>query len=138
MFRKRRHSYDQNYSFGKAWMSWQYIESPQTLFKVWKNFLSFNLSFFSIPLLLKTLFYPWRKYHESYGRGFDIKRFFSALTFNSISRLLGALVRTILILAGLLIETLVIGLGALLLIGWILLPIILLGILILGIYFILK
>ncbi len=138
MFRRKNYSYDKDYSFSKAWVSWQYIESPRTLLRIWKNFLIFNLSFFSIPLLLKTLFYPWRKYHESYGRGFDPKRFFSSLTFNSISRLLGALVRTVLILVGLFLEILLMGLGIILLIGWIFLPIILIGILIFGIYLIFQ
>ena len=138
MFRRKRYSYDKDYGFGQAWASWQYIESPRTLLRVWKNFLIFNLSFFSIPLLLRTLFAPWRKYHESYGRGFDIKRFFSALTFNSISRFLGALVRSCLIFIGLLIEIFLMVLGGLLLIGWLFLPFLLLGVLAFGVYLIFK
>ena len=74
-FDNQHNSYDKDHNFFTTWIRWQYVESPRALKHIIKNFLHFNLSFFSISLLLKTLFYPWRKYHESYGRGFDLKKF---------------------------------------------------------------
>ena len=104
------------------WFSWHFLELPKDIFKAWKNFLLFNLNYFSISLLLKTLFFPWRKYSYSYGRGFDLSRYFEAFTFNLISRALGAIMRICLIVLGLLVQIFIIFAGAIILISWLLLP----------------
>ena len=46
-----------------SWLQWHYGESPKALAKIIINFLRFNLNFFSIPLLLKTLVYQGVKGH---------------------------------------------------------------------------
>ena len=104
------------------WIFWHFYEMPKKILKVWNNYLSFNLNYFSIPLLLKTLFYPWRKYSSSYGRGFDLGRYFEVFSLNVISRALGALVRTCLIIVGSLSQIFIIFIGVLILISWLLLP----------------
>jgi hypothetical protein len=83
------------------------------------------LNYFSIPELLKTLFSPWRRYNISYGRGFDIKRFFEVLVFNVLSRVLGAIMRVFLIIIGTAIEVIIFFLGILAIFFWLLLPILL-------------
>lgn len=57
-------------------------------------------NFFSVGELAHTLFTPWRRIIESYGRGFDPSRFFSTLAGNLLSRLLGAIVRSVVISVG--------------------------------------
>jgi len=114
-----------------AWISWQFFDAPKFVLKVWKNFLLFNLNYFSVPLLIKTFFSHWRGYKWSYGRGFDIGRYFEAFASNLISRILGAIVRSILILIGLLIEILIFFKGIIIFLGWLFLPILL----IFGIYY---
>ncbi|MDO8424457.1 MAG: hypothetical protein Q7S70_00775 [bacterium] len=109
---------------------WQFFDAPKNILAGWVNFLRFGVNFFSIPLLLKTLFSPWRKYSASYGRGFDVGRFFETLLSNLIFRLLGAIVRSFFILAGILFEGLIFIVGLAILIIWLLLP----AVLILGIY----
>lgn len=96
----------------------------------WKNFLRFGLNLFSVGLLLKTLFSPWRKYTVSYGRGFDFGGFFGTLLSNLIFRLVGAIIRGIFIFFGLWLEILIFIVGFIVLAGWIVLP----GLLIFGIY----
>jgi len=77
-------------------------------------------------LLFKTLFYPWRKYQWFYGRGFEVGRFLQVFISNLISRMFGALIRSLLILIGVLVEIFVALAGAVILIFWLVLPVLLL------------
>lgn len=110
---------------------WHLIEAPKEMFRIWRNFLRFNLEYFSIVLLLKTLFYPWRRYKMSYGRGFNIGRFLESLFSNLIFRALGAIIRSILIFLGLLTQVFIIFIGITIFIFWLFLPLFL----ILGLYY---
>lgn len=59
------------------------------------------LHYFSLPLLLSTLFSPWKRLvGEDKTTGFDVAKYFETLTFNLISRGIGATVRVILFFAG--------------------------------------
>ncbi len=112
------------------WVFWQFFEVPGNILKAWRNFLLFNLNYFSIPLLLKTFFSPWRRYKVSRGKGFDIGKFLEASFSNLIFRILGAVLRSFLIFIGLLAEIFIIFAGVIVLLGWLVLPILL----IFGIY----
>lgn len=136
MFSKS-YSYEKDRGMLFTWLRWQYLESPRLLIKIVGNFLRFNLSFFSFSLLLKTLFHPWRKYQESYGRGFDPKRFFSALSFNAISRVLGVIIRILVITIGGISTLFLFLLGLAAFILWILSPVLIFAGLVLGFYLIL-
>jgi len=113
---------------------WHFYEVTGGILKAFKNFLFFNFNYFSIGLLAKTLFSHWRRFRESYGRGFDIKRYFEAFVTNMISRILGAIVRTVVIIIGLVVEVFIFIGGIIVFLTWIFLPILLL----LGLYFGLK
>jgi len=115
------------------WVFWQFFEMPGNILKAWRNFLLFNLNYFSIPLLLKTFFSPWRRYKWSYGKGFDIKRYLEAFFSNLILRTLGAIIRSFLIIIGLLVEIFIIFAGIIIFFGWLVLPALLIGGLIFGI-----
>jgi len=104
------------------WISWHFFDVPRNILKAWKNFLLFNLNYFSIPTLLRTFFSYWRKYKWSYGRGFNLKRYFEAFTFNLISRILGAFVRSILIIIGIIVEIFIFIGGIVIFMEWIFLP----------------
>jgi len=115
------------------WIFWQFFEVPKNILKAWRNFLKFNLNYFSIPLLLKTFFSPWRRYKVSYGKGFDFGRYFEALFSNLIFRILGAILRSFLIFIGLLVEFFIIFAGIIVFFGWLVLPALLIAGLIFGI-----
>ena len=115
------------------WLSWQFFEVPKEILKAWKNFLKFNLNYFSVPLLLRTFFSPWRRYKVSRGKGFDLGKFFEALASNLIFRILGAIMRSFLIFIGLLVELFIIFGGIVVFIGWLILPVLLIVGLIFGI-----
>lgn len=106
--------------------SWYYSSAIRSLIKIWRNFIIFVREYYSIPLLLRTLFYPWRRDITKYGRGFSIKNFLETLGFNLISRGLGFCVRLLTIVLGLICLSGVIILGALALVIWLILPLVLL------------
>ncbi len=112
---------------------WQFEDVPKELFKAWKNYLAFYLSFFSTPLLLKTFFSPWHGLRWSYGRGFKASRYLEVFISNGFSRIIGAFLRTFIIVLGFLFEIIIFFLGLLIVLAWYLLPIILIGIFIFGI-----
>jgi hypothetical protein len=107
-----------------SWILWHYVISLERIYRQWKDFLKFNMDYFSIPFLLRTIFSPWKKYKISYGRGFDIAKIFEALTFNVFSRFIGAGIRTLVILFGLLSQFLILLFGIFIIFFWIILPLI--------------
>lgn len=116
------------------WLVWHFYYMPKFLFSIWKNYLYFSLDFFSAPLLLATLFSPWRKYRWTYPRGFSIGEYFNTFVSNVFSRLIGALCRLVLVVLGLAGQFLVLMLGALALVLWFALPLIWIALLIILIY----
>ncbi len=108
-------------------IGWYLSEVPKNIIKAWKNFLAFGLDYFSIFLLFKTFFSYWHRYKSSYGRGFDLKRYFEAASFNLISRALGAFVRSIFIVVGIAVEICLVFLGLAVFTGWFLLPFLISG-----------
>ena len=113
-------------------VSWHFFEVPKEILAIWKNFLLFNLNYFSIPLLLRTFFSPWRRYREYQGRGFSIGRYLEVFFANLIFRLLGAIMRSFLIIIGLLAEIFLFFAGLVVFLGWFILPIVLIMVLIIG------
>jgi hypothetical protein len=114
------------------YLSWHFWDVPKEILRGWGNFLRFNLNYFSIGLLLKTFFAPWKKYTWFYPRGFDPKKYLEVFISNMISRLIGAGVRFWLILFGVLTEILIIFLGIIIFFLWLLLPFLLIAGFLLG------
>ena len=104
------------------WISWHFYEMPKFLFSVWRNCLLFGLNYFSIPLLLKTLFSPWRRYNWFYPKGFDVKEFFNTFISNTFSRILGAMCRMVLIIIGVVAQIFIFVTGFAVIFLWFLIP----------------
>ena len=103
-------------------IAWHFYDVPKKIIRGWGNFLYFSLNYFSVTTLLFTLFSPWRKYGEGYGDFFEIGRNFETFIFNSMSRIIGAILRTIFIFLGIFFTVIsfVVGLGILVL--WLVVP----------------
>jgi len=110
-----------------VYLQWQFFDAPANILKGWKNYLKFNLNYFSVPTLLRTLFSPWHRYRMDYGKRFDPGRYFEAFVFNSMSRVIGAVLRVFFILTGLLIELFLFFAGLILFLGWLILPFLLIA-----------
>ena len=104
------------------YLIWYFWEVPGKILEALRNFLLFNMNYFSIPLLFKTLFSHWRRYRWSYKGGFSPARYIEVYFSNLISRILGAIVRTVLILLGLLVEIFILLGGIIVFLGWLFLP----------------
>ena len=107
------------------YLQWHFIDQAKAILMAWKNFLIFGLNYFSVPLLLRTFCSPWHKYRYFYPKGFDLKQYIDSFTFNAISRGMGMLMRTILIIIGIIAEFFIFLAGLLFVLIWLFLPIIL-------------
>lgn len=101
---------------------WYFLVAAREILRAGGNFLRFNLHFFSIPLLFKTFFAPWRRYSWDYGRGFSVTGHLEVFFSNLISRTLGAIMRLVLISVGLTIELVIFLTGLFVLMVWFALP----------------
>ncbi|XOB42424.1 MAG: hypothetical protein ACKKMP_03635 [Candidatus Nealsonbacteria bacterium] len=109
---------------------WHFIEAPKSILKGWGNYLRFGLNYFSVGLLLKTLFSPWRNYRWFYPKSFDLGKYAEVAFSNLISRMLGFIPRSVLIIIGIISEIFILVFGVFVLAAWLVLPVFL----ILGIY----
>lgn len=114
------------------WLIWHFYDMPKFLLGVWRNYIMFALNYFSIPILLKSLFAPWRRYRWKYPKIVEIGEFLNTLVSNTFSRFLGAIMRVILIIVGIIFLIFVIFVGLIAIIFWILIPFFI----ILGLYFV--
>ena len=94
----------------------------------------FFFHFFSIGLLLRTLFYPWRRIlFVKTAPGFDIRNWIEIKIANIFSRFLGLFSRILIIILGVFAEIVCLVFGILILIFFIFLPVILVYLFILNI-----
>jgi hypothetical protein len=104
------------------YITWHFFGATKSLIQGWGNILWFNYNFFSIGILVRTFFNPWRRITWDYGRGFDIGRYLFVFASNLISRILGAIMRTFLIVAGLAVQVFLIISMIITVCVWIILP----------------
>jgi ATP-dependent Clp protease ATP-binding subunit ClpC len=104
-------------------LSWHYSKGIDYYLKSWSGTFDWVNHFFSPPLLLRTLFAPWKRLIiEDKGPGFNFQKFFEVVSFNLISRGIGATVRFTLFWVGLVLIALSFFGGAVGFMFWLLLP----------------
>ena len=107
-----------------TFIRWHFLTFPSHLVEIWSNFLRFTIEFFSVPTLLKTWIEPWRRLSENYKGGVsNIAENIQVLILNIFSRVLGFLIRTVVIALGVISIFLVLAFGVLVIAIWIILPI---------------
>ena len=108
--------------FAKDYVLWHYSSAFKEGAVIWKNFIWFVYNLFSIGLLFRTLFSPWRRMKEYYSRGFDPKQYFEILLLNLVMRFIGFFMRLAMIIVGLGAEILVFIAGIAAFIIWFTFP----------------
>ena len=121
-----------------GYLRWHYGKAIISLTIIWKNFLNFIFNFFSINLLFKNFFDPWKRMTDSYPSSFDLKKYFYAFMTNMIVRVVGMLMRGFLIIIGLAVYVLFALLYPVTLIIWLVLPLFVLGLFLLSLFLIIK
>jgi hypothetical protein len=108
---------------------WHYTQAWFLLWGVWRNFLWFVIHFFSIPQLMRSWFAPFKRITERRGDKFDLEDLASYVIIGFLSRILGALIRTIIIMIGLTTLALTVIGGFAVYLLWALVPFMIIGIL---------
>lgn len=97
---------------------WHYSIAFRDIFRVWKNFLWFIFHFFSVGIILKTFISPWRRLSEEKGKIFEPRQFFSALAINTLMRIVGVFIRTVMLIVAFTAIVLVFIAGILFFVFW--------------------
>lgn len=118
-------------SFFFAYFAWHYGRAFKDLLNVWSNFLWFLFHFFSIPLLLRTFFSPFKRVTEEHTRA-GLEDLLGTIAVNIVSRVVGALARFFILLIGSFVLIVWVVALVLLLAFWILAPILLVHALLYG------
>jgi hypothetical protein len=106
-----------------GYLKWHYTKALMTAFSFWKNILVYLINLFSIKSLLGNFFAPWKRLGDSYPRKFDLQKILSTFIVNTTMRIVGILLRSILLIIGLSCCTIYIILLPLTLVLWLILPI---------------
>ena len=101
---------------------WLFVDSTLHVAKTWLFFLKFGMDIFSVPLSLRTFWYPWRRYMTGYPRTIDPKILFESLFGNIMSRGIGMILRTFFILLGIIFDAFIFVFGLCALVLWIAAP----------------
>ena len=105
------------------YLFWHFATAPKKLLRITANYLIFFVHYFSVGLLIKTLFAPWKRQLIGKGEpGFSLTDVLNTLSFNLISRFIGTIIRFFVILTWLLVEIFTLIFGVLFAIVWIFLP----------------
>ncbi len=83
------------------YLLWHYSRAFLELFHVWQNFLWFVIHFFSLPQLMGSWIAPWKRMTEGRGQTWNLEDLAGFIIINLISRIIGFILRTIIIVIGL-------------------------------------
>jgi hypothetical protein len=101
---------------------WHYARACKEWFHVWGNLLWFVAHFFSLSQMARSWLSPWKRMTEPRKKAWDIEEWLSAFFINVLSRLIGAVMRTVIIIVGLTtLGVLLVG-GVFITLSWIVAP----------------
>jgi hypothetical protein len=109
-------------SFLPSYIHWHYTTAITQFFSIWKNYIWFFYHFFSIVELARTLFLPWRRLSEE-KKATSLEELGEKIVVNILMRVIGALVRFVMIVLGVLFLLITGVLGSILFVVWVLLPV---------------
>jgi hypothetical protein len=115
------------------YLLWHYSRAFWEIFHVWLNFLWFIVHFFSIPQLLGSWFSPWKRMVEDRGNRWDLEDLAGFVIIGFLSRVVGFIMRSIIIGIGLICLIITVVLGFSVYVFWLVAPFAIIGLLGFGI-----
>lgn len=112
---------------------WYYTAALVNFIKISGDFIWFLYHFFSIPILIPTLFSKWKRIGDVRTKKFNIADFFSVLIVNSIMRIVGFFIRSFVIIAGFVSIILAVAVEIAVFVAWLFFPIIIVALFVWGI-----
>ncbi len=88
------------------YIHWHYVSAPYWLLEFFTNVQRWLWQYFSVPIMLRTLFAHWRRDRVSYRAG-SIQGILLAWAWNIISRGMGTILRTLVLMSWLVAEAVV-------------------------------
>jgi len=101
---------------------WHYTEAPRLLFSIWRNLLWYTGHIFSVDTLWRSLFSPWRRVIARHTKRWDLEDIASAILANFVSRIVGAIMRLVLIIFGRTMQLLLFFFGIIFYLSWFMMP----------------
>ena len=115
------------------YLVWHYGEALTDWWRIVGNFIWFFFHMFSIGLLLRTLFSPFKRLQEERKKGsWKFENWGGAIIINVLMRLVGFSVRTMFIVVGLIFIFFTAMVGAIAFVFWLILPLIVAFLLVFG------
>ena len=106
------------------YLNWQFVVGPKWLMLLLWNLERASLRFFSIKLMFRTLLAYWHKDAMVFSGG-TLSKYATILLWNLISRLIGFIVRSVIIILWLLVQTVFLPLAGTILVLFVLWPMLL-------------
>jgi hypothetical protein len=123
------------FSLVPEYFYWHYRYGSKDVRVFFGNIIWFLWNFFSVGLLLRTLFVPWQRLDE-HGQKGNIQSYFEAFVITTMMRFVGAFIRIIFIILGLIVVAIVSVIAFFASILWLIIPVLPLALFVLGFYFI--
>ena len=115
------------------YLKWHYSKAIYNVFSIWKNISFFVFNFFSIKSLLVNYFSPWKRLSENYPKFINIKEYLSTLLINIIMRIVGIVLRSFMLILGILCYLIFLFTLPFLIIIWFIFPFLILYLIIVGV-----
>jgi hypothetical protein len=87
--------------FPAHYIRWHYSHGVTNFIQISENLMRGVWRIFAIPTLFRTLLTPWSRLHEEYETGAGIGDWLGVFIVNSLMRIVGAVVRVVVIAFGL-------------------------------------
>jgi hypothetical protein len=124
--------------FGLNYLKWHYSRGFSNLIAIVKNIFLFIFDFFSIHLLVMTLFSPWRRLGEVYIPKSGPTAWLETVFINTMMRLVGLVFRLILLAVGSVSCLAIVLVGTIALLLWLIWPFMIFVLFLNGLALILK
>lgn len=93
------------FSFWSDYLVWHYSQALVGYIRIFRNLWWFLVQKFSLPELLRSLLLPYKRITEAPTGGFDLEAWAGIIIINILSRLLGFIIRSVIIVAGIIVLT---------------------------------